>query len=120
MIGGKARQETVSGPKGMGEKTSGVQYATDVKTLLFLARLEFLCKKTGCVPHYFQYKEAAFLFFPQNLSSQILNYQILNMSRTVEQADNDKTGNGKVKEKKRSSNDGGRTIDKRERVDSET
>ena len=32
----------------------------------FLARLEFL-SKTGCVPHYFQYKEVTFLFFPQNL-----------------------------------------------------
>ena len=47
------------------------QYATDVKNLLYLARLEFLCK-TGCVPHYFQYKEVAFLFFPQNLSLKIL------------------------------------------------
>ena len=43
-----------------------VQYAADVKNLLFLARLEFL-HKTGCVPHYFQYKEVTFLFFPQNL-----------------------------------------------------
>ena len=30
----------------------------------FLARLEFL-SKTGCVPHYFQYKEVTFLFPPK-------------------------------------------------------
>ena len=33
---------------------------TDVKNLLFLARLEFLCK-TGCVPQYVQYKEVTTL-----------------------------------------------------------
>ena len=43
------------------------QYATDVKNHLYLARLQLLCK-TGCVPHYFQYKEVALLFFPQSLS----------------------------------------------------
>ena len=48
-----------------------VQYATVVENLLFLARLEFLCK-TGCVPHYFQYKEVAFLSSPQNLSIKFL------------------------------------------------
>ena len=53
-----------------------LQYATDVKNLLFLARLEFLCK-TGCVPHYFQYKDVTFLFSPKS-KSQILSYQILN------------------------------------------
>ena len=42
------------------------EYATDVHNLLFLARLEFSCK-TGCVPHYFQYKEVTFLFLPQNI-----------------------------------------------------
>ena len=31
------------------------EYAADVENLLFLAGLEFL-RKTGCVPHYFQYK----------------------------------------------------------------
>ena len=44
---------------------------TDVKNLLFLARLEFLCK-TGCVPHYFQYKDVTFLCFPQNVSLKLL------------------------------------------------
>ena len=47
------------------------QYATDVKNLLYLARLEFLCK-IGCVPHYFQYKDLAFLFFSINLSLKFL------------------------------------------------
>ena len=37
-----------------------------MKNLLFLARLEFVCK-TGCVPHYFQYIGITFLFSPQNL-----------------------------------------------------
>ena len=48
----------------------GTEYAIDVRNLLFLARLEFLCK-TGCVPHYVQYKEVAFLSFPQNLSLRL-------------------------------------------------
>ena len=43
-----------------------IQYATDVRNLIFLTRLEFSCK-TGCVPHQFQYKEVTCLFFPQNL-----------------------------------------------------
>lgn len=30
-----------------------VQYPTYVKNLLFVSRLEFLCKTLGCVPHYF-------------------------------------------------------------------
>ena len=46
-----------------------VQYATDVKNLLFLARLEF-SRKTGCVQYYFQYKEVTFLSFCQNLGLQ--------------------------------------------------
>ena len=53
----------------------------DVKNLLFLARLEFLCK-TGCVPHYFQYKEVIFLFFPQNLSQTPIDH-ILNVCREL-------------------------------------
>ena len=32
MNGGKAKQETVSGPKGMGEKTSGVEQTDEDKT----------------------------------------------------------------------------------------
>ena len=52
-------------------KTLSTEYATDVKNLLFLARLEFFCK-TGCVPHYFQYKEVTFLLSPQNLSLKFL------------------------------------------------
>ena len=53
-----------------------VQYATDIKNLLFLARLEFL-RKTGRVPHYFQYEEGTFLFFPQNLSLKLLTISFL-------------------------------------------
>ena len=51
-------------------------YATDVKNLLFLARLEFLCK-TGCVRHYFQYQEVTFLFFSQNLRLKLLMIRFL-------------------------------------------
>ena len=63
----------------------GVYYfknATDANSyqvpgsLLFLARLEFLCK-TGCVPHDFQYKDVTFLFSPRKSHTQVLNYQIL-------------------------------------------
>ena len=67
------------GRYGGGEKnTKKIQYATDVKNLLFLARLEFLCK-TGCVPHYFQYKKGRSRLFPPKSQSQTLNYQILNI-----------------------------------------
>ena len=48
------------------------QYATDVKNLLFLARLEFSCK-TGRVARCFQYKNVAFWFSPKNLSLKLLN-----------------------------------------------
>ena len=41
---------------------SGIPYATDVKNLLFLVRLESL-RKTGRVPHYFQYKRGHILNF---------------------------------------------------------
>ena len=61
---------------------SSVQYATDVKNLLFLTRLDFLCKKTGCVPHYFQYKGHVLIFFPES-KSQIIIYQILNICRVL-------------------------------------
>ena len=53
-----------------------LQYATPVKNILFLARLEFLCK-TGCVPHYFQYKRGHILIFPQNLSLKFLIIRFL-------------------------------------------
>ena len=43
---------------------------------MFLARLEFL-HKTGCVPHYFQYKEVTFLFFPQNVRLKFLIIRFL-------------------------------------------
>ena len=49
------------------------QYSTNVD-LLHLASLELLCT-TGCVPHHFQYKEVAFLLFPQNLSIKFLIIQ---------------------------------------------
>ena len=45
--------------------------ATDVKNILFLARLEFLWK-TGCVLQYFQYKEVTLLFFSQNLGLKFI------------------------------------------------
>lgn len=46
-----------------------IQNATDVKKLLFLARLELLCKDSVCVPPYFQYKDIAFLSLPQKTLS---------------------------------------------------
>ena len=39
-----------------------IKYATYIENLLFLVRLKFL-RKTGCLPHYFQYKEITSLFF---------------------------------------------------------
>ena len=59
-----------------------VQHAIDVKNLLFLARLEFSYVETGCFPHYFQYKEVIFLFFPQNLSQTPIDH-ILNVCREL-------------------------------------
>ena len=50
------------------------QYSTNDDDLLHLASLELLCT-TGCVPHHFQYKEVAFLLFPQNLSIKFLIIQ---------------------------------------------
>ena len=47
--------------------------------ILFLARLKLLCK-TGCVPHYFQYKRGHTLDFPPKSRSQILNYHIISTS----------------------------------------
>ena len=58
-----------------------VQYATGVKKLFFLARLKFLCK-TGCVPHYFQYKGHIRIFFTKS-QTQVLNYQIFNICRVL-------------------------------------
>ena len=54
------------------------QYATDVNNLLFLARLELICK-TVCVPDYSGYKEATFLpgIVFQKSQTQILHYQTL-------------------------------------------
>ena len=51
-------------------------YATDVKSLFYLAGSEFLCI-TGCVPHHFQCKLVAFLFFPQKLSLTFLIIRFL-------------------------------------------
>ena len=52
-----------------------VPYATPVKnllgSLLHLARQELLCK-TGCVPHYFQYKRDHIIIPPPKYHSQIL------------------------------------------------
>ena len=62
--------------------TPGIQYATPVKNLLFLARLEFTCK-TGCVSNYFQYKIGHMLIFFPKSQPQILNYQILNICRVL-------------------------------------
>lgn len=60
-----------------------IQYATDVQNLLLLARLKFWFKtgcETGCVSHYFQYKEVSLLFsFSQNICLKLL----ITKSRTV-------------------------------------
>ena len=50
-----------------------------LRICLFLARLEFL-RKTGCVPHYFQYKRGHLIFLPKNVKSQMIDYQILNFN----------------------------------------
>ena len=51
---------------------SGIPYATDVKNLLFLVRLELLCK-TGRVPHYFQYRRGNIhIFSPKPASNSSL------------------------------------------------
>ena len=59
-----------------------IQCATPVKNLLFLARLEFLCK-TGCVPHYFQYNRGHILLFSPKSQYQIIDDQILNICRVL-------------------------------------
>ena len=53
-----------------------LQSATDVKNLLFLARLELL-RTTGCVPHFFQYKEVTFVFSSKKLGLKFLIIRLL-------------------------------------------
>ena len=43
------------------DRVCRTEYATRVEDILFLARLDVLCK-AGCAVHYVQYKEAMFLF----------------------------------------------------------
>ena len=63
-----------------------IEYATDVKSLLFLARLELLCK-TGCVLHdlKFSVQRGHIRISSPKISyfKQIHNYQILNVCRVL-------------------------------------
>ena len=51
-------------------------YATDVKNLLFMARLAFL-RKTGCVTLFSVQRARILIFFLQNLSLEFLNIRFL-------------------------------------------
>ena len=54
----------------------------NIDPILFLDRLGFL-RRTGCVPHYFQYKDVAIFILSPNSQSQILNYQVINICRVL-------------------------------------
>lgn len=57
-------------------QNEALQYAKPAKSILFLARLEFICK-AGYVVHYFQHKICHVHIFRLKLEHEILSCQIV-------------------------------------------